>query len=235
MIHYLQCLKVLALAALTAFLIEAALLVHQSRSQLSAISAETQSLITSTNERLDGTFRNMNAILIQAGLVAARVEDLSRNMQTVAKAQGDYWRTVQAQTTDSLERLSMTAESLNNLVVNLDSQVNGKLLPQATGTLQDASLALQAARTSIETVTADSHAVLTDPAIKESLASIAETTAQTLEASKNLTATTAEIAEASKRLPLIADSIEKVAKTSSKYRAALIISQIASALVAAIW
>jgi hypothetical protein len=124
-------LKALALFAAVFALVELGLLFREA----TAVVRETKPLIAETDKRLDGTFRNLNAILIQAGLVAARVEDLSRNMGDVANRQGKYWEALQAKTIISLDKLNASADALTALLTNTDSSINGRLIPEAAESL----------------------------------------------------------------------------------------------------
>jgi hypothetical protein len=191
---------------------------------------ETKPLIAETDRRLDGTFRNLNAILIQAGLVAARIEDLSRNMDGAATRQGRYWEALQEKTIESLDRLNASADALTLLLANTDNSINAKLVPNAADSLgsiealtKEATTDLSEASDRANASLDDIHRLLADPAWAASLASIQETT-------EHVSGIAMELEEASRQMPEIARSVNEIASTSSRYRRWILLSQIFSAV-----
>jgi methyl-accepting chemotaxis protein len=219
-------LKALALFAAVFALVELGLLFREA----TAVVRETKPLIAETDKRLDGTFRNLNAILIQAGLVAARIEDLSRNMGDVASRQGKYWEALQAKTIASLDKLNASADALTALLANTDNGINGRLIPEAAESL-DSIKALTKEATADLAETSDRanaslddiHRLLSDPAWAGSLASIQNTT-------QHVSGISMELEAASRQIPEIAQSINKIASISSRYRRWILLSQIFSAV-----
>jgi hypothetical protein len=194
---------------------------------------ETKPLIAETDKRLDGTFRNLNAILIQAGLVAARIEDLSRNMDGAATRQGKYWDALQAKTIESLDRLNASADALTALLANTDNSINGKLIPNAADSLdsvealtKEASTDLSEASDRMNASLDDIHRLLSDPAWTASLASIQDAT-------NHVSGIAMELEEASRQMPEIARSVNKISSTTSRYRRWILLSQIFSAMARA--
>jgi hypothetical protein len=219
-------LKILLLATAVFALAELGLLFRET----AGIIRKTKPLIAETDRRLDGTFRNLNAILIQAGLVAARIEDLSRNMDGAATRQGKYWEALQAKTIASLDRLNASADALTALLANTDNSINAKLIPDAAESLDsiealtkeattDLSKASDRANASLD----DIHRLLSDPAWTASLASIQDTT-------EHISGIAMELEEASQQMPEIARSVNEIASTSSRYRRWILLSQIFSAV-----
>jgi hypothetical protein len=201
--------------------------------ETSGVIRETKPLIAETDRRLDGTFRNLNAILIQAGLVAARIEDLSRNMDGAATRQGKYWEALQAKTIASLDRLNASADALTALLSNTDNSINGRLIPNAVDSLdsiealtKEASADLSEASDRANASLDDIHRLLSDPAWAESLNSIQSTT-------ENVSGMTAELEKASRQIPEISRSVNEIASTSSRYRRWILLSQIFSAVARA--
>jgi len=181
---------------------------------------QTTSLVnTYTSSALEALNDPRNKKSLQAGLeVAATAKGslLLINRQVIPRA------------ITTLDELNASLASVNRLVSDTNDQVNGHVLPQTDQALVELQKTLQETQGAIK-AGSDSITRLTgDPAISASLASLAAT-------SSHLDETTANIAEASRQLPSIAASVEKISKTSSKYRKLLILTQITSALVAAIW
>jgi hypothetical protein len=215
-------LKALALFAAIFALAELGLLFREATGAI----RETKPLIAETNKRIDGTFRNLNAILIQAGLVAARIEDLSRNMDEVATRQGKYWEALQSKTIVSLDRLNASADALTALLSNTDNSINGKLIPEASSLLDSIQAMTKEASDRANASLEDIHRLLSDPAWAASLASIQDTT-------QHVSGITAELEEASRQMPGIAQSVNQIASTSSRYRRWILLSQIFSAVTRA--
>jgi hypothetical protein len=72
----------------------------------------------------------------------------------------------------------------------------------------------------------DIHAILTDPALKSILA-------ETSAIASHADGIAGNLENASKQMPLIAADLERIAATSSRYRKAILLSQILSALARA--
>jgi hypothetical protein len=193
--------------------------------QLGLLAKGSRALVSDTNQKLDGTFRNLNAILVQTGLVAARVEDASRDLSDVAAVQKKYWLSIgssSAQLVDkansTLGNISTLVTSLDTLVKNTDAQINGHLLPATEETLVEAKKSLTTISNSASMLASgsqvamnDLHAILADESWQKALRGLSDT-------SENAAATAAQIAEAAKQLPSIASSMERIAKTSSKWQ-----------------
>jgi hypothetical protein len=222
-------LKAFALIAAVFALVELGLLFRET----AGVIRETKPLIAETDKRLDGTFRNLNAILIQAGLVAARIEDLSRNMDGAATRQGKYWEALQAKTIASLDRLNASADALTALLANTDSSINARLIPETADSLgsiealaKEASMGLSEASDRANASLDDFHRLLSDPAWTASLASIQDTT-------EHVSGIAMELEEASRQMPEIARSVNEIASTSNRYRRWILLSQIFSAVARA--
>mgnify|MGYP001438156846 CR=1 FL=1 len=194
--------------------------------------------VLDNNQKLDDTFRNLNAVLIQTGLVASRIEDASRDLSDVAAAQKTYWNNISASTARlmitanaTLNNINRAVESLDTLVKNTDDQVNAHLLPATEQTLNEAkkSLTLLGESVSIigsgsQTTLEDLHNLLGNEEWQKALKNMSTVTSSAALASE-------QIAEASRQLPLIANSMEKIAKTTSKWQKFLI----PISLVSLIW
>ena len=232
----IEVLKALALLALAIVLVELAVLLYSATliaKETQLLVVETRRVVSETDKRLDGTFRNTNAILIQAGLVASRIEDLSRNMQKTAAVQGQYWTTVQQKTLDSLDRMNTVAERLTLLIDNTNASLNSDLLPnlglaahQAELTIKDVGTSVKESSGKVNQNLDDLHLVMADPNWQASLAEIQS-------AAKHMDEVAAQMEEAAKSAPHIAASVDKIATTSAKWRRWTIAATIVSAVVRA--
>ena len=219
-------------------LIELGLLFHESRKladDARAVMAETQDTIKRLDERIDGTSRNLNAILIQAGLIAARFEDLSRGLEDTAAEQRAYWAELKTRTLRSLDGADQAVASLEELIRNTDVSLNARLSPNAETALISANDLLQRTAAGIQ---ANSNATLAaiesanrainSPQIAESL-SAAQSSLQ------HIDMVAAYLEQAAAELPSTARSIEEIAATSSRLRVWVLLSQIGSAISRALF
>ena len=219
-------------------LIELGLLFHESRKladDARAVMAETQEAIKRIDERIDGTSRNLNAILIQAGLIASRFEDLSRGLEDTAAEQKAYWAELKTRTLQSLDGADQAVASLEELIRNTDVSLNARLSPNAETALISANDLLQRTAAGIQ---ANSNATLAaiesanrainSPQIAESL-SAAQSSLQ------HIDMVAAYLEQAAAELPSTARSIEEIAATSSRFRVWVLLSQIGSAISRALF
>jgi hypothetical protein len=180
----------------------------------------TSSLVNSyTSTALSALSDPRNTKSLQAGLdVAATAKGslLLVNRQVIPRAMR------------TLDELNDAIRAVNSLVTDTNAQINGHVLPATDQALVELQNTLKTAQVETKAGVEAITRLVSDPALSASLASLAS-------ASTHLDETTANIAEASKQMPSIAASIEKISKTSAKYRKLLLITQITSALVAAIW
>jgi hypothetical protein len=132
-----------------------------------------------------------------------------------------------------LDNLSNAAASLDRAIQATDKSVNAELLPPSRQLLSATSEAISATKSTVEVTStqivqagSDIHAILTDPALKSILA-------ETNAIASHVDGIAANIEESSKQMPLIAADIERISATSSRYRKAILLSQILSALARA--
>ena len=219
-------------------LLELGLLFHESRKladDARAVMTETQGAIKRIDERIDGTSRNLNAILIQAGLIASRFEDLSRGLEDTAAEQRAYWAELKTRTLRSLDGADQAVASLEELIRNTDVSLNARLSPNAETALISANDLLQRTAAGIQ---ANSNATLAaiesanrainSPQIAESL-SAAQSSLQ------HIDMVAAYLEQAAAELPSTARSIEEIAATSSRFRVWVLLSQIGSAISRALF
>ncbi len=134
---------------------------------------------------------------------------------------------------DVLDNLSNATASLDRAIQATDKSVNAELLPESKRVLTGATDAIAATKNSAEAATTqivqagnDIHSILSDPAIKSILA-------ETTQIADHTDSVAANLEEASKQMPRIAADVERIAATSSRYRKAVLLSQILSALARA--
>jgi prefoldin subunit 5 len=134
---------------------------------------------------------------------------------------------------DVLDNLSNATASLDRAIQTTDKSVNADLLPESRRLLQTTSEAISVTKGTIDEASrqiaqtgSDIHAILADPALKSIVARIDAI-------ATHADGITANIEESSKQMPLIAADIERIAATSSRYRKAILLSQIMSALARA--
>jgi len=132
-----------------------------------------------------------------------------------------------------LDSLSNATASLDRAIQATDQSVNGDLLPESKRLLAGTTDAVASTRKSVDETTAlilqagnDIHTILSDPALKSILV-------ETREIATHADGIASNLEEASKRMPLIAADVERIAATSSRYRKAILLSQILSALARA--
>ena len=132
-----------------------------------------------------------------------------------------------------LDGLSNATASLDHAIQATDKSVNTELLPESKRLLSGTSEAISATRTAVDAASDqivqaghDIHAILADPALKSILA-------ETNGIASHADSIAANLDESSKQMPLIAADIERIAATSSRFRKAILLSQILSALARA--
>jgi hypothetical protein len=132
-----------------------------------------------------------------------------------------------------LDNLSNATASLDRAIQSTDKSVNAELLPESQRLLQATSEAISATKHTVDEASAqiaqagnDIHAILADPALK----SIIE---QTNAIATHADGIAANAEESSKQMPLIAADVERISATTSRYRKAILLSQILSALARA--
>ncbi len=161
---------------------------------------------------------------------------LDAGLQTLAVFNGTgrlINREVIPRTMDVLDNLSNATASLNRAIQTTDKSVNADLLPESRRLLQTTSEAISATKGTMDEASSqiaqagsDIHAILADPALKSIVA-------QTNAIATHADGIAANVEQSSKQMPLIAADIERIAATSSRYRKAILLSQILSALARA--
>jgi uncharacterized coiled-coil protein SlyX len=226
----LKCL--LAMAGIFA-LVSAGVAIQEFRvtvAEMSSLVRETRTTVTKANVALDTSIAHLNDPKNQKSLDAA--------IQTAAvfNGTGRLINTVYLPKFGRvLDGLADTASNLNEAVRRTDVGVNSGLLPnanrlvvQSTSTMTESQKAVERLIQMMTQMSDDSHRLLTDPSIPASLTAIQAS-------AENIQATTLQIAEASKAVPGIARNVEKISTTASKFRKWVLISQISTALVSAVW
>jgi len=114
-----------------------------------------------------------------------------------------------------------------------DRSVNSGLLPESKRLLAGTTDAVASAQKSVDAASGqilqagnDIHAILADPALRSILA-------ETNAIASHADGIASNLEDASKQMPLIAADLERIAATSSRYRRAILLSQILSAVMRA--
>jgi len=134
---------------------------------------------------------------------------------------------------DVLDNLANATASLDRAIQSTDKSVNAELLPESRRLLSATSETISATKTTVDAASNqivqagnDIHAILADPALKSILT-------ETNGIASHADGIAANLEKSSKQMPLIAADIERIAATSSRYRKAIVLSQILSALARA--
>lgn len=127
--------------------------------------------------------------------------------------------------------MSASAASLNQLIQNTDRSINAGLLPALTETaralgtnVERVSAALREVADKSAVTMDDLNAILGSPEWKEALATLNDTM-------RHVDGTAANIEKATAEMPAIAGSMEKIARTSSKFQKALILVNVLSVVM----
>lgn len=143
----------------------------------------------------------------------------------------------------TLEGLDDSARSIKDLVEHTDASINQKTLPEIGRVASSASTLLATSNTSLEHFdeavlllpeilkntslsVEEVRGIIADPSFKEALSHLNES-------SKNIEDLTKELKVAGASAPSVAKSIEEIARTTSKYRKAVLLSQIISSVARA--
>lgn len=227
----MKILKVCCLTAATFALTALALLFISARSILQSTNdllADSRSIILNTDQRIDQSWRLVNASLIHADLILARVEDASRTVREGANKQAEYWETMQQEASLALGELKASAESLNNLIANTDLSLNKNLLPAANETIQQSHLLLAETTTMIADARVRTNdnleelrLVIADPAIKQTLSHIELTMQEVHDMS----------AEIRQTAPKIVADIQSISDRSDRWHPWVIAASLAGTVI----
>ena len=173
--------KLLAYCALIVLLGECAFAVHRLRPQAEA---------TMTDVR--------RTVVIVAG-AATNFEKASRVWESSSKEQSQS-------TTRAMSNVNVAAERASKLLVDLDGQLSSLLLTanrsvgeqnasllETQAKLRESLVAMNQATTQLQATLADAGAILSSPELQKSLASLAESSQHTSEATAHLAATTKDV------------------------------------------
>lgn len=150
---------------------------------------------------------------------------------------------------DLIRSLQENTASLNRLTINLDDRINGNagllvastdLVRSLTETSNKFGLSISTLDSVLRTVADKAnmsldevYSLISSPEWKLALQGIAATSTNLASTSAKVDATTEQIRLAMLKAPSIAESLEKIAKTSSRYQRAVLITGIVSTLAKA--
>jgi hypothetical protein len=128
----------------------------------------------------------------------------------------------------TLDSLNQSIVSINSMVKNTDTSLNMMLVPQITETAKAFNVSVITMNDSIVEITKQSS--LTIQAVRDTMASdewreVLENVASTTE---HIDGISKNIEETTSKMPAMAELVEKMMKTTSKYQKALLLSQILS-------
>jgi hypothetical protein len=178
----LQASKILALLLLVVLIGEAAYTVHQMRPKVAV------------------TVSNLDRTIIIVGAASGDLEKAARSWQAASQAQAQ-------ESTAILQESRSTLAAVRQAVTNLDTSLNGSVLPSITKTVneQSASLlatqeelrknlaAMQAATTQLQKTLADADKTIADPQIEVTLQNLADTSAQVKFSMEHLNGATSDV------------------------------------------
>lgn len=184
---------------------------------------------------------------IQAGIdVGATANGALRlfNRQVIPKVANDLDRL-----DGLLTALTINSQTLSTLLVNTDRNVNGEggLIPSATALLQSLTATANRFNVSIETLDSmlktvaekggmsldEIYKLVASPEWKAVLVNTETVTANLASTSRRVDLTVEEIRKAAEKAPSIAESLDKLARTSSKFQKVQIIVSIVATLARA--
>lgn len=193
-------------------------------------SKDSGAAVQSTLNDLNATVILGRTTMVNIGLLVGRIEQLSQKWETTANKEAEYWKALQNKSLIAIDNLNEATASLNKIISRSDKRLNDDdgLLPAATGAVKQVEKSTASITENVNTIATKAgqnldnvNEILSSKEWKETLIAIKGS-------AQNAEATTAEIREAARQLPSIAQSLEKFAKTGSKYQKYLIIFQILS-------
>lgn len=139
-----------------------------------------------------------------------------------------------------ITELSTTNKNLATLIANSDRAINRDLLPAITATAKSLGTSVEKTERAVNDILAtgklsldDLHSIMSSPEWKAVLKNMETTSANAASMSAYAATVTGNVAEASAQMPSIATSLEKIARTSSKYSKALLLAQLLSTIARA--
>jgi hypothetical protein len=174
--------------------------------------------IENTVADIDATIIIARGAVVNANMTLGRIEAMSQSWQTVADKQLDYWKDIQVQTGALLADLDGAVADSRTLITGINRSVNEILVGDLDSTLKssDASLkSLSALLATLNDKTGQSmdhlNALITDPAITNTLHNIDTTTSHIAKTGEHVEATVSH-------MPNTMANVEKMSRTSSKWQ-----------------
>lgn len=239
-----------AIAALCVTLLVCAVIVTATLCRLGDEADEVLAQTGATVRQVNLTASTLNDYATRQ-IAELSTERNRKAMEATIAAGASFQATARLINTTTIPKINAAVASLDALA----TQAGHDTLPQATraiSALADTGEALrdtaQAFSTTPQTIESairvisdksqislnDLHELLSDPGWKEVIRNTAQASAETVTTMRNVSATTDQIAVAATRLPAIAESIQKISATSSRYGKAFWLARILSLIVQAI-
>jgi len=139
-----------------------------------------------------------------------------------------------------LDEVEGSVRQMRMLTQDVNSNLN-VLLPEIAATAKTLNVSVESVGAALVEITKegkltveDIREIVSDPSWREALASIAVSSKNAEQITSNITGITENLEKTTAEMPSIAKSVEQIAKTSSKYRKALVLAQIIAVLTAAV-
>lgn len=198
---------------------------------------------------LDETALAVQTVRVAAQLEAALLKDprnqkaIEAGLQTLAvyNATGRLInRQVIPRAMKVLDEVEGSVRQMRLLTQDVNSNLNA-LLPEIVATAKALNVTVESVGAALVEITKegkltveDIREIVSDPSWKEALASIAVSSKNAEQITSNITGITENLEKTTAEMPSIAKSVEQIAKTSSKYRKALVLAQIIAVLTSAV-
>lgn len=195
------------------------------KSSISHINKSAENLekiTTSTQEYLGIQLKMLKSPSSQAALKAS--------IEVAATAKGSLLvlnKVILPEVRDTVKSANEAVQSLNELVMNSNSRINQELLPEATATLSEVRTSVKTVQEETVRIGNDISLILANPAITDSLDSIAASTEHLRNSSKYIEEAIAEAPGIAKDVHTVTSNTSKVSKAVSIGRIVLIVATVA--------
>lgn len=174
-------------------------------------------------------------------------DDYQRSLRSTARIGLSAQETFRRVNTETIPRLNGVLDEaaratgrLDRAISRTDEEINGKLLPEVASlvrTFQATPAELTAALKVVTDKTAltldEARTILASEEWQEIRRNLAITSAEVAAGSAQVTLTATEVAEASRRLPFIADRVNQILTTSSRWQKSILLAQLLGAVIGA--
>lgn len=174
-------------------------------------------------------------------------DEYQRSLKSTARIGLSAQETFRRVNTETIPRLNAvldeaarTTGQLRQSVARTDAEINGRLIPEVAnlvrafeGSPAEIAAALKVVTDKTALTLDDARAILASEEWQEIRRNLALTSAEVAASSAQVTLTSTEVAEASRRLPFIADRVNQILTTSSRWQKSILLAQLLGALIGA--